>query len=94
VDCICNVKDERVDILVLAWLADYPDRHNFLHNLFHSEAPNNYVDYGNPKLDSSLDPAALNPTMPFGLAYTAKRSGTQSMKLLASPYGLAPTMSR
>jgi len=59
VDCICNVKDERADILVLAWLAHHPDRHNLPHHLSHSEAKNSFPGYSNPKLDSLLHQAAI-----------------------------------
>ncbi len=58
-DFIYNLREEKDEIFVLAWVADYPDPHNFLHNLFHSEAKNNFFDYANPELDSLLDRAAI-----------------------------------
>jgi oligopeptide transport system substrate-binding protein len=58
-DFIYNLKEEKDEIFILAWVADYPDPHNFLHNLFHSEAENNFFDYNNPELDSLLDQAAI-----------------------------------
>ena len=58
-DFIYNLKEEKDEIFILAWVADYPDPHNFLHNLFHSEAENNFFDYSNPELDSLLDQAAI-----------------------------------
>ncbi len=56
---IYNLKEEKDEIFILGWVADYPDPHNFLHNLFHSEAENNFFDYSNPELDSLLDRAAV-----------------------------------
>ena len=58
-DFIYNLTEEEDEMFILAWVADYPDPHNFLHNLFHSEAENNFFDYSNPELDSLLDRAAI-----------------------------------
>jgi oligopeptide transport system substrate-binding protein len=58
-DFIYNLKEEKDEIFILAWVADYPDPYNFLDNLFHSEAENNFFDYSNPELDSLLDQAAI-----------------------------------
>lgn len=58
-DFIYNLIEEKDEMFILAWVADYPDPHNFLHNLFHSEAETNFFDYSNPELDSLLDRAAI-----------------------------------
>jgi oligopeptide transport system substrate-binding protein len=58
-DFIYNLKEEKDETFILGWVADYPDPHNFLYNLFHSEAENNFFDYRNPELDSLLDRAAV-----------------------------------
>jgi oligopeptide transport system substrate-binding protein len=58
-DFIYNLKEEKDEMFILAWVADYPDPHNFLYNLFHSEADNNFFDYRNSELDSLLDRAAI-----------------------------------
>lgn len=58
-DFIYNLKEEKDETFILAWVADYPDPYNFLDNLFHSEAENNFFDYSNPELDSLLDQTAI-----------------------------------
>jgi peptide/nickel transport system substrate-binding protein/oligopeptide transport system substrate-binding protein len=37
-----------------AWHADIPDPDNFLHLLFHSRSPRNYMGYANPAVDDLL----------------------------------------
>jgi oligopeptide transport system substrate-binding protein len=37
-----------------AWYADIPDPDNFLHLLFHSKSPRNYMRYANPLIDDML----------------------------------------
>jgi len=54
-----NLKRERDEMFVLGWVADYPDPHNFLDNLFYTGAENNIFGYSNPQLDSLLDRAAI-----------------------------------
>jgi len=54
-----NLKQERDEMFVLGWVADYPDPHNFLDNLFYTGAENNIFGYSNPELDSLLDRAAI-----------------------------------
>lgn len=43
---------------VLSWIADYPDPSNFLYSLFHSDSPDNYINYSNAVVDRLLDDAA------------------------------------
>jgi peptide/nickel transport system substrate-binding protein/oligopeptide transport system substrate-binding protein len=40
-----------------AWHADFPDPDNFLFVLFHSQSPNNFAHYSNPKVDQLLEQA-------------------------------------
>ncbi|GAI18723.1 unnamed protein product [marine sediment metagenome] len=44
---------------MLGWVADYPDPHNFLDNLFYSGSENNIFGYSNPELDDLLSQAAI-----------------------------------
>ena len=46
-------------MFLLGWVADYPDPHNFLDNLFYSGSENNIFGYGNPELDKLLTQAAV-----------------------------------
>jgi len=56
-----NLKQERDEMFMLGWVADYPDPHNFLDNLFYTGNENNISGYGNPELDSLLEQAAVEP---------------------------------
>jgi len=53
------VKQERDEMFLLGWVADYPDPHNFLDNLFYTGSENNIFGYGNPELDKLLTQAAV-----------------------------------
>ena len=52
-----NLKEEKDDMFILGWVADYPDPHNFLDNLFYTGAENNIFAYSQSHLDSLLDRA-------------------------------------
>lgn len=54
-----NLKEERDEMFVLGWVADYPDPHNFLDTLFYSGRENNCFGYSNPEVDRLLDEAAV-----------------------------------
>ena len=58
-DFMYNLKREKDEMFILGWVADYPDPHNFLDNLFHTGSENNIFDYSNPELDALLDQAAV-----------------------------------
>jgi oligopeptide transport system substrate-binding protein len=58
-DFIYNLKQEKDEMFALAWIADYPDPHNFLDILFRSGSENNAFEYSNPDLDALLDSAAV-----------------------------------
>ena len=53
------IKQERDEMFMLGWVADYPDPHNFLGNLFYTGSENNIFGYGNPELDKLLTQAAV-----------------------------------
>ena len=56
---IYNLKQEKDEVFILGWIADYPDPHNFLDILFYTGSENNIFEYSNPGLDASLDQAAI-----------------------------------
>jgi ABC-type dipeptide transport system, periplasmic component len=58
-DFMYNLKRERDEMFMLGWVADYPDPHNFLDNLFYTGAENNVFGYSSPELDNLLDGAAI-----------------------------------
>ncbi len=58
-DFMYNLKRERDEMFMLGWVADYPNPHNFLDNLFYTGAENNIFGYSNPELDNLLDGAAI-----------------------------------
>jgi oligopeptide transport system substrate-binding protein len=54
-----NLQEEKDEMFVLGWVADYPDPHNFLDILFYTGSENNIFEYSNPSLDTLLDQAAI-----------------------------------
>ncbi len=60
-DFLYHLKQERDEMFMLGWVADYPDPHNFLDNLFYTGSENNIFGYSNPGLDALLDEAAIEP---------------------------------
>ena len=58
-DFLYNVKQEKDEMFVTGWVADYPDPHNFLDILFHTGSEGNISDYSNHSLDTLLDEAAI-----------------------------------
>jgi len=63
-----NLKQEKDEMFVLGWVADYPDPHNFLDILFYTGSENNIFEYSNPTLDASLDQAAIEQNEAVRLA--------------------------
>ncbi|MFO8101140.1 MAG: peptide ABC transporter substrate-binding protein [Dehalococcoidia bacterium] len=51
------LKEEKDQLFDIGWLADYPDPHNFLDLLFHSESGDNIAEYSNPEIDARLQAA-------------------------------------
>jgi oligopeptide transport system substrate-binding protein len=58
-DFLYNLNEEKDEMFVTGWIADYPDPHNFLDILFHTGSEVNTSDYSNPALDALLDRAAI-----------------------------------
>ncbi len=53
------VVDAGFGIYEYGWLADYPDPHNFLDVLFHTESPNNDAKAGSAEIDDLLEQARI-----------------------------------
>ncbi|HEY4711274.1 MAG TPA: peptide ABC transporter substrate-binding protein, partial [Dehalococcoidia bacterium] len=54
-----NLKEEKDEMFIMGWIADYPDPHNFLDILFYTGSEVNIFEYNNPTLDTLLDQAAI-----------------------------------
>jgi len=54
-----NLKQEKDEMFMLGWIADYPDPHTFLDILFYTGSENNIFEYSNLDLDTLLDQAAI-----------------------------------
>jgi oligopeptide transport system substrate-binding protein len=63
-----NLKQEKDEMFMLGWVADYPDPHNFLDILFYTGSENNIFEYSNPTLDALLDQAAIEQDKAVRLA--------------------------
>jgi len=60
-ELVYHLMEEKDEMFVLGWVADYPDPHNFLDNLFHTGSENNIFEYSSPELDALLDRAGVEP---------------------------------
>jgi oligopeptide transport system substrate-binding protein len=56
---IYNLKQEKDEMFMVGWIADYHDPHNFLDVLFYTGGENNFFEYSNPDLDALLEQAAI-----------------------------------
>ena len=56
---ISRLGEERDEMFLFGWVADYPDPQNFLEVLFRSDTVNNYGEYSNPEVDLLLQQAAI-----------------------------------
>ncbi|MGQ9584875.1 MAG: ABC transporter substrate-binding protein [Anaerolineae bacterium] len=54
-------KEGRLQMVLLGWIADYPDPENFLDLLFHSRSAQNGTGYSNPEVDELLEQARAEP---------------------------------
>lgn len=62
-----NLKEEKDNMYVLGWVADYPHPQDFLDILFHSGNENNYGEYSNSEVDSILEKAAIEQNSELSL---------------------------
>jgi len=53
------LKEEKDELFMLGWVADYADPQNFLDNLFYTGSEYNVSEYSDPELDALLDDAAI-----------------------------------
>ena len=51
--------EEKGNLYEYGWIADYPDPHNFLDVLFHSDSPDNRGEYSNAEVDELLEQARI-----------------------------------
>ncbi len=54
-----HLKEEKDEMFLAGWGADYPHPQDFLEVLFHSEADINYGGYSNPEVDRLLERAGI-----------------------------------
>ncbi|MDD5127791.1 MAG: peptide ABC transporter substrate-binding protein [Dehalococcoidales bacterium] len=53
-----NLKEERDQMFMMGWIADYPHPQDFLDILFHTGMDNNHGEYSNAEVDRLLEQAA------------------------------------
>jgi oligopeptide transport system substrate-binding protein len=63
-----NLKEEKDEMFLSGWIADYPHPQDFLDILFHTGADNNYGEYSNPEVDAILEAAAVEQNSEQSLA--------------------------
>jgi len=54
-----HLKQEKDEMYLIGWIADYPHPQNFLEVLFYTDAENNAGEYSNPEVDALLDKAGV-----------------------------------
>jgi peptide/nickel transport system substrate-binding protein/oligopeptide transport system substrate-binding protein len=55
--------ERKLPVFLRAWHADIPDPENFLHKLFHSRSPRNYMGYASAQVDALLERARSEPDL-------------------------------
>ena len=56
-----HLKQEKDEMFLMGWIADYPHPQDFLDILFHSGMGSNYSQYSNPEIDALLETAGVEP---------------------------------
>jgi len=54
-----HLKEEKDEMYIMGWIADYPHPQDFLEILFRTGIENNFAEYSNPDVDILLDKAAV-----------------------------------
>jgi len=54
-----HLKEEKDEMYIMGWIADYPHPQDFLEILFRTGIENNFAEYSNPNVDILLDKAAV-----------------------------------
>ncbi len=63
-----HLKQEKDEMFLMGWIADYPHPQDFLDILFHTDADNNYAEYNNPEVDIILEKAGVEQDNDLSLA--------------------------
>ncbi|MBI2857535.1 MAG: peptide ABC transporter substrate-binding protein [Chloroflexi bacterium] len=63
-----NLKEEKDEMFLMGWAADYPHPQDFLEVLFHSGTESNYGEYRNAAVDALLEKAGVEPDTSRSLA--------------------------
>ena len=63
-----HLKEEKDEMFLMGWVADYPHPQNFLEILFHTGIDNNYSEYSNPEADDLLDRAGVEMDIDLSLS--------------------------
>ncbi len=63
-----HLKEEKDEMFLMGWIADYPHPQNFLDILFHSGADNNYGEYSNPDVDALLEKGGVEKDNDLSMA--------------------------
>ncbi len=63
-----HLRQEKDEMFLMGWVADYPHPQDFLDVLFHSCADINYGEYSNPEIDAWLEMAGIEPDSNISLA--------------------------
>jgi len=63
-----HLKQEKDEMYLIGWIADYPHPQNFLEVLFYTGAENNNGEYSNPGVDALLDRAGVELDSDLSLA--------------------------
>ncbi|MFC1970880.1 peptide ABC transporter substrate-binding protein [Chloroflexota bacterium] len=74
---IYHLKEEKDEMFVMGWIADYPHPQDFLDVLFHTGADNNFSEYSNAGLDAMMDSAAVE--MDYQLSLAQYRQAEQKL---------------
>ena len=56
---LLDLSARRYQMFMLGWVGDYPDPHNFLDLLFHSDSGENHLNYANGQVDRLLEQARI-----------------------------------
>jgi oligopeptide transport system substrate-binding protein len=86
---LSRMNQEKDQLFLTGWVADYPDPQDFLDLLFHTGAQNNIGNYSNPQLDSLLDQAAIeqNPSTRLQTYQAAEQMVVQDAAVLPLFFG-------
>lgn len=84
-----NLREEKDEMFMIGWVADYPHPQNFLEILFYSGVDNNYGEYSNPEVDALLKRAGveLESEVSLGLYQQAEQKLVEDAAALPLWFG-------